>query len=294
MADHLNWTPTSDGWRRGYQRFSWADAYYKVKWDSALHLCRGVADSRPDFQGLDSGLATQALRQLKLDGQSQNDNAAWHAERREVAIPASVLEAPPCVELHGLLLAPRRQVVINHEPGFGFQAWRSHYTGESPGLKQSVHFAELLATVKRWKNASLNGLSVIAKVWFLAFMLCVPKGAVMPIWRLNNGTREHVPFEPSEEWKQWGIICQAVNHWLLVGPKPRIRPEQWPRVRLPAPEPELPAAPFVVGPHQRVVEHVTYQRSCSQKEAVGNQPEVHIPCGVAGSVESGEPQGWDQ
>eukprot|EP00971_Amphidinium_carterae_P344980 6485684-Amphidinium_carterae.2 len=63
----------------------------------------------------------------------------------------------------------------------------------------------------------------------------------------NNGTREHVPFEPSEEW-------------LLVGPKLRNRPEQWPRVRLPAPEPEpdvvvpvevtsLPAAPKNINYH---------------------------------------------
>eukprot|EP00971_Amphidinium_carterae_P331799 6465582-Amphidinium_carterae.1 len=62
----------------------------------------------------------------------------------------------------------------------------------------------------------------------------------------NNGTRAHVPFEASEEWKQWGTV-----------------------LRLPAPELEFVevvtveetnvlAAPFVVGPHQRVVEHATY------------------------------------
>eukprot|EP00971_Amphidinium_carterae_P171456 3398698-Amphidinium_carterae.2 len=33
-----------------------------------------------------------------------------------VAFPASALEAPPCVKLHGLLPAPKRQVVLNHEP----------------------------------------------------------------------------------------------------------------------------------------------------------------------------------
>eukprot|EP00971_Amphidinium_carterae_P350642 6491664-Amphidinium_carterae.1 len=64
---------------------------YKVKWDSALQLCKEVSDSRPDFQGLASGLATQGLRQLKFDGQSQKDsvksalNAAlggvWHEAR---------------------------------------------------------------------------------------------------------------------------------------------------------------------------------------------------------------------
>eukprot|EP00971_Amphidinium_carterae_P277121 5499282-Amphidinium_carterae.1 len=41
---------------------------------------------------------------------------ACAAERREVALPASALDAPPCVKLHGLLSVPKRQVVINHEP----------------------------------------------------------------------------------------------------------------------------------------------------------------------------------
>eukprot|EP00971_Amphidinium_carterae_P063481 1256433-Amphidinium_carterae.1 len=49
-----------------------------------------IADSRPEFQGLDSGLATPS-RQLKLDGQSQTDNVktalnaalggVWHEAR---------------------------------------------------------------------------------------------------------------------------------------------------------------------------------------------------------------------
>eukprot|EP00971_Amphidinium_carterae_P094769 1875572-Amphidinium_carterae.1 len=63
-----------------------------------------------------------------------------------------------------------------------------------------------------------------------------------------------VPFEPCEEWKHWGIVCQAVRHFC---------PEHRPRVRLPAPEPTpvevvpvmeitllgsgVLAAPFVVG-----------------------------------------------
>eukprot|EP00971_Amphidinium_carterae_P130551 2586388-Amphidinium_carterae.1 len=55
----------------------------------------------------------------------------------------------------------------------------------------------------------------------------------------NKGTREHVPLEPSSEWKQWSTVCQVVrNFGLFVGPKLRSRPEQRPRVRLPAPEPE--------------------------------------------------------
>eukprot|EP00971_Amphidinium_carterae_P255374 5069779-Amphidinium_carterae.1 len=54
-------------------------------------LQKKVAEYWPDFQGLDSGLATQALRQLKLDGQSQKDNVktalnavlggVWHEAR---------------------------------------------------------------------------------------------------------------------------------------------------------------------------------------------------------------------
>eukprot|EP00971_Amphidinium_carterae_P004411 88351-Amphidinium_carterae.2 len=52
----------------------------------------------------------------------------------------------------------------------------------------------------------------------------------------SQGTCEHVPFEPFEEWKLWSTVCQAVRNF-LVGPKLRIRPEQWPGVRLPAPEP---------------------------------------------------------
>eukprot|EP00971_Amphidinium_carterae_P247338 4911967-Amphidinium_carterae.4 len=56
MADRLNWFPTPNGWRQGDQHFTWDEADYKVKWDSALQLCKEVADLGPDFQGLDSGL----------------------------------------------------------------------------------------------------------------------------------------------------------------------------------------------------------------------------------------------
>eukprot|EP00971_Amphidinium_carterae_P238850 4741452-Amphidinium_carterae.1 len=170
--------------------------------------------------GSRSGLATQTLRQLKLDGQSQTDSVkfalnadlggvwhevransvsevgevcvrcgevvedlehtAWAAERREVALPASALEAPPCVRLHGLLPAPKRQVVLNHKPalasrlgvhvvwtdGSGRHSSNPHFrrrgvgyytdTGESvflplaglAGLKQSVYRAEFLAVVR--------------------------------------------------------------------------------------------------------------------------------------------------
>eukprot|EP00971_Amphidinium_carterae_P250393 4970908-Amphidinium_carterae.1 len=41
---------------------------------------------------------------------------AWAAERREAALAASALDAPPCVKMHGLLPAPHKQGIITHEP----------------------------------------------------------------------------------------------------------------------------------------------------------------------------------
>eukprot|EP00971_Amphidinium_carterae_P307160 6104268-Amphidinium_carterae.6 len=43
-----------------------------------------------------------------------------------------------------------------------------------------------------------------------------------------------------EAFNDWGTVCQVVRDlWLLVGPRLRGRPENWPRVRLLAPEPGL-------------------------------------------------------
>eukprot|EP00971_Amphidinium_carterae_P239908 4762723-Amphidinium_carterae.1 len=68
----LDWIPIAIGWRQGEPHFTWHDADYKVKWDSALHLCEGVADMRLDFQ----------RRKLldKLDGQSQKDRCAHRVD----------------------------------------------------------------------------------------------------------------------------------------------------------------------------------------------------------------------
>eukprot|EP00971_Amphidinium_carterae_P050085 987193-Amphidinium_carterae.3 len=57
MADRLNWTLTPEGWRQGDQHFTWADVEYKVKWDSAMHLCKGVAETRSN-----SKVSISALR----------------------------------------------------------------------------------------------------------------------------------------------------------------------------------------------------------------------------------------
>eukprot|EP00971_Amphidinium_carterae_P195769 3884800-Amphidinium_carterae.2 len=40
----------------------------------------------------------------------------WNKERRESGLPIHVLEAPPCVRLHGLLPAPPAGAVPTHEP----------------------------------------------------------------------------------------------------------------------------------------------------------------------------------
>eukprot|EP00971_Amphidinium_carterae_P149102 2956327-Amphidinium_carterae.1 len=61
MADRLQRVPTHTGWRQGEQCFTWDEADYKVKWDTALQLCKEVSDSRPDFQGLDSGLRSSSM-----------------------------------------------------------------------------------------------------------------------------------------------------------------------------------------------------------------------------------------
>eukprot|EP00971_Amphidinium_carterae_P345661 6486743-Amphidinium_carterae.1 len=82
MVDRLHWVPTDTGWRQGGRCFTWDEADYRR------------FPTRLDFQGLDSGFATQTLKQLKLDGQSQKDsvkivlNAALGGVWREAgAIP---------------------------------------------------------------------------------------------------------------------------------------------------------------------------------------------------------------
>eukprot|EP00971_Amphidinium_carterae_P340338 6478629-Amphidinium_carterae.1 len=135
-----------------------------------MHLCKGVADTRPDFQ---------TLKQLKLDGESQRDTVkiapvhaesgvgdlcvrcgeamedlehivhhcpAWNGEQPEVGIPASALEAAS----KGLVLScmvccllRKGRCGVGYYTDIGESAWLP-----LPGLKQSAYRAELLATVR--------------------------------------------------------------------------------------------------------------------------------------------------
>eukprot|EP00971_Amphidinium_carterae_P332199 6466234-Amphidinium_carterae.3 len=126
---------------------------------------------RPDFQGMETGLATQALRQLKLDGQIRvhaefgvgdlcvrcreavddlehigHHCPAWNVERREVGMLASALDTPTCIKLEGLVCTLRGLIVLVVAVATLTSFW--HCVGlPLPVLKQFVYRAELLATV---------------------------------------------------------------------------------------------------------------------------------------------------
>eukprot|EP00971_Amphidinium_carterae_P074754 1477334-Amphidinium_carterae.1 len=50
LANRLGWMPQPGGWISDGQYFSWCEADYKVKWDSARVLLADVAAKRPDFR----------------------------------------------------------------------------------------------------------------------------------------------------------------------------------------------------------------------------------------------------
>eukprot|EP00971_Amphidinium_carterae_P003897 77513-Amphidinium_carterae.2 len=56
LADRLGWIFQPGGWSCGEQFFTWYEADYRVKWDSACVLCVEVETTRPDFAGLETGL----------------------------------------------------------------------------------------------------------------------------------------------------------------------------------------------------------------------------------------------
>eukprot|EP00971_Amphidinium_carterae_P067575 1338164-Amphidinium_carterae.2 len=66
LANRLGWTPQPGGWHSDEQYFTWhEEADNKVKWDFAKVLLTDVAQKRPDFAGLETGLSTQTFRHLK-------------------------------------------------------------------------------------------------------------------------------------------------------------------------------------------------------------------------------------
>eukprot|EP00971_Amphidinium_carterae_P338115 6475304-Amphidinium_carterae.3 len=200
-------------------------------------------------QALDSGLAIQALRQLKLDGQSQKDNVK------------SVLNAA----LGGVWHEARVHSVFEEVGEFSVRC------GEAvEDLEHIVHHCPSPGSVSGWGSNRVDESSPVGqRCGWRARGPCGSAGNRMADVAANNGTREHLPLEPSEEWKHWCKVYQAVHNLLLVGPKLCARPEQWPSVRLPdrSLEPELvesartaalPSAPFAISPHQHVVEHETH------------------------------------
>eukprot|EP00971_Amphidinium_carterae_P197171 3913504-Amphidinium_carterae.1 len=143
-ADRLGWIPQPGRCSRDDQFFTWYEADYRVKWDSARVLCADVATERPDFVGLETGLSAQRFRHLKkaatrVDERSRSAvNASlggvwrkrrwwtsphimfrcphWHEERRQVELPPDENNVPACVKLHGLLPALRVPPAIHQEP----------------------------------------------------------------------------------------------------------------------------------------------------------------------------------
>eukprot|EP00971_Amphidinium_carterae_P165904 3288554-Amphidinium_carterae.1 len=93
LADRLAWVPADGGWLCEDQYFTWDEADYKVKWDSARALLTAVATNRPDFRGLETGLSTQSYRHLKKSANRTEDgfrcafNASlggvWHEVRTD-------------------------------------------------------------------------------------------------------------------------------------------------------------------------------------------------------------------
>eukprot|EP00971_Amphidinium_carterae_P007893 156170-Amphidinium_carterae.1 len=132
--------------------------------------------------------------------------------------------------LPGLVFALSGLMGLASKPRF-----RSTDTVESvllplPGLKQSVHRAEFLAVVRALEECKPKWLS-----------LAVPPAGVQIVWmKAHQSERDaeygrvdhsdlqgnrladmllptevpenmHVPLEPSEEWKQWGTVCEIVG-----------------------------------------------------------------------------------
>eukprot|EP00971_Amphidinium_carterae_P316798 6297472-Amphidinium_carterae.1 len=91
--------PEHGGWISNGQYFTWNEADYKVKWDSARVLLADVAAKKTDFGGLETGLSTQTFRHLKRSTRSALNAAlggVWHEVRTNSAffVRGTVREMP--------------------------------------------------------------------------------------------------------------------------------------------------------------------------------------------------------
>eukprot|EP00971_Amphidinium_carterae_P054240 1068472-Amphidinium_carterae.1 len=113
--------------------FTWYEADYKVKLDSARVLVAEVAAKRPDFAGLETGLRVWhedrtnkalAVGDLCVRCKEEVEDLShimfrcprWHKKRRQVELPADDVETPAS-ELASnstALLAPWVPAVISH------------------------------------------------------------------------------------------------------------------------------------------------------------------------------------
>eukprot|EP00971_Amphidinium_carterae_P215044 4267863-Amphidinium_carterae.1 len=85
MADRhhhkLGWTVIEHGWCQGDQHFTRYDGH-KVKWDTTLQLCKGVADTRPD-----SKVSKPALRRKLWDNPNRTGKVRKTTSKRRVMQP---------------------------------------------------------------------------------------------------------------------------------------------------------------------------------------------------------------
>eukprot|EP00971_Amphidinium_carterae_P208260 4132282-Amphidinium_carterae.1 len=65
LANQLGWHPQPGGWQADEQFFTWHEADYKVKWDSATVLLTEVAQRQLDSAGLETGLSAQPFGTLR-------------------------------------------------------------------------------------------------------------------------------------------------------------------------------------------------------------------------------------
>eukprot|EP00971_Amphidinium_carterae_P224438 4452440-Amphidinium_carterae.1 len=102
-------SPQLGGWSRGEQYFTWYEADYHFKWDSARALCAEVAATRLDFAGLESFSGNSWRTSL-------TSFFAVVSGTKNVAILDYLLTMPlclgPCVKLLWILPAPQAPPIL--------------------------------------------------------------------------------------------------------------------------------------------------------------------------------------